>query len=502
MGIDEKFMVETLSSTLRATAVMWPDHPAVIEDGRVLDYKSLSGSIRQVAALLRGQGVSAGSRVGIVLPNGAWFVSSFFAIAHLGAIIVPLNPSLQEPEIASIMKDAGVELVLTLGSLRERCVSALCAAVEASAEAVVALDEAGHGLEPAVNGGSPWPEEPARPSDPVLFLYSSGSTGRPKRIARTHFNLLYEIDCLREWLSISPSDRILGVAPFSHTNGLLRSMVVSVLCGATLVPLPQFERRAVARTIEQQRITGFIGVPFMFAMLAEARWPQPVDFSSLRYCISSSAPLRRETSLQFYRRYGLYVRQLYGTTETGSIVVNLVANPEETMDSVGTPYPGITVEIFSADRKVLLPGEIGDIAIRSPAAIQEYVGLPEETAASFVDGYFFPGDVGYKDAEGNIYLAGRKSLFINRGGYKVNPYEIENLIESHPKVREVAVVGVDTPYGDQKIKAVVVPTEAYEESEIINFCRGKVADFKIPSIVEFRSDLPKSSTGKALRKLL
>jgi long-chain acyl-CoA synthetase len=492
--------VQTLSSTLRVAVGRWPDHPAVIEDGRTLAYQSISDMIRQVVGLLAAKGVGAGSRVAIVLPNGAWFVTSFFAIAHLGAVVVPLNPSLQESEMASIMTDAGVSLVLTLGNLGDQCLGALRSAVGAGAEAVVALDESD--LDTAVNGTSSWPGEPARPSDPVLFLYSSGSTGRPKRIARTHFNLLYEVECLKETLSISPSDRILGVAPFSHTNGLLRSMIVSVLSGATLVPIAQFERRAVARAIEQHRITGFIGVPFMFAMLAEARWPQPVDFSSLRYCISSSAPLRRETSLQFYRRYSLYVRQLYGTTETGSIAVNLGPHPEKTIDSVGMPYPGITVEIFSPHRKVLPPGEIGDIAIRSPAATQEYVGLPEETAASFVDGYFFPGDMGYKDAEGNIYLSGRKSLFINRGGHKVNPYEIENLIESHPKVREVAVVGVDTPYGDQKIKAVVVPVEPHEESEIIDFCRGKVADFKIPSIVEFRIELPKSSTGKPLRKLL
>jgi long-chain acyl-CoA synthetase len=377
---------------------------------------------------------------------------------------------------------------------------ALRSVAEAGEEAVVALDEVA--LNVSVNGATAWPEEAARSSDPVLYLYSSGSTGRPKRIARTHSNLLFEIDCLRESLAISPSDRIIGVAPFSHTNGLLRSMVVSLLSGATLVPLAQFERRAVARAIEQHKITGFVGVPFMFAMLAEARWPQPVDFSSLRYCISASAPLRRETCLEFYKRYGLYVRQLYGTTETGSIAVNLGPRPEETMASVGTPYPGIAVEIFSADRNVLPAGETGDIAIRSPGATREYVGLPEETAASFVDGYFYPGDVGYKDADGNIYLAGRKSLFINRGGYKVNPYEVESLIESHPRVGEVAVIGMDTPYGDQKIKAVVVSTEPCEERDIIEFCRGKIADFKVPSVIEFRSEIPKSSTGKPLRKLL
>ena len=256
----------------------------------------------------------------------------------------------------------------------------------------------------------------------------------------------------------------------------------------------------MGRAIEESTITVFIGVPFMFAMLGETRWPRPVDFSSLRLCISSSAPLRSETYSQFYQRYGLHVRQLYGTTETGTISVNLSDRIEESIESVGTSLDGITVDIFSEDGRALATGEVGEIGIKSPAATWGYPNSPDQTRASFKDGYFFPGDIGRKDKEGGTYLLGRKTLFINRGGYKVNPYEIEDLIHRHPKVQEAVVVGVATEYGDQKIKAIIVSKELSEEREIIEFCRGKVADFKIPSIVEFRTELPKSSTGKILRK--
>jgi long-chain acyl-CoA synthetase len=496
--------METLSSRLCNTAATLPDHPAIVENGRVFSYNWVLTAVRTAAANLAERRVGRGSRVALVLPNGSGFVSSFFAVSHLGGVVVPLNPSLQETEIAALMRDAQVSAVVTAGNHRERCVSALRCAVGLGEEAVIDLDNAGNSLDFAAQKATPnaWAADSAEPFDPVLYLYSSGSTGRPKRIVRNHFNLLYEVDCLKKRFSLAPSDRLLGVAPFSHTNGLLRSMMASMLSGATLIPLPQFERRAVARTIEDQRITIFIGVPFMFAMLAETRWPQPVDFSSLRFCISASAPLTRDTCLRFHERYGIYVRQLYGTTETGSISANLGPDPEDSIDSLGTPYDGITVEIFSPDRRPLPAGEAGEIGIKSLGATREYVGSPEETAAAFADGYFFPGDIGYKNAAGAIFLVGRKSLFINRGGYKVNPYEIENLIQTHPKVQEVAVVGVDTPYGDQKIKAVVVPTEPFEESDIIEFCRGSVADFKIPSLVEFRNELPKSSTGKLLRKML
>src|SRR5262249_37165862 len=155
-----------------------------------------------------------------------------------------------------------------------------------------------------------------------------------------------------------------------------------------------------------------------FTVLAETRWPKPVDFSSLRYCISSSAPLRAEVSRKFYQQYGIFVCQLYGSTETGTISLNFSPQTESCLDSVGRPLEGISVEIFSEDRELLQPGEEGDIGIKSPAAIQEYPGLPEQTRQSFWNGYFFPGDVGHKDTEGRVYLGGRKSLFINRGGYK------------------------------------------------------------------------------------
>jgi long-chain acyl-CoA synthetase len=478
--------------------------PAIIENGRVLDYDGVLRAVRSVAAALAGLRIGPGSRVALALPNGADFVGSFFAVAHMGALVVPLNPSLQQAEMAAVMSDAQVSAVLSIASLRERSVSALRAAVGLGEEAAIVLDDPKRCADMSSEqpGAHGWPKESAEPSTPLLCLYSSGSTGRPKRIVRTHANILYEIDCLRKRFALSGSDRMMGVAPFSHTNGLMRSMISSLLSGATLLPLPQFERRAVARMIEKQRATVFIGVPFMFAMLAEARWPAPVDFSSLRLCVCASAPLTRDTFQRFHERYGIHVRQLYGTTETGSISVNMSPRPEDAFDSLGTPYDGVTVEIFSPERRVLPAGEHGEIGIKSLGATREYAGSAEATAAAFSDGYFFPGDIGYKDAGGAIYLVGRKSLFINRGGYKVNPYEIENLIQTHPKVQDVAAIGVDTGYGDQKIKAVVVATEALEEGEIIDFCRGKVADFKIPSIVEFRQELPKSSTGKLLRKLL
>lgn len=483
--------MERLSDVLRGVAAAHPGHPAIVEDGRRVDYATLAAGVGAAASCLGAAGAGPGATIALLLPNGLAFVRSFFALAHLGAAVLPLNPILRERELAAVIAEAGVRLVATSPELREQ------------ATRVAALRPAGGGRVLVVDGRAvAWPAVGEATNDPFLYLHSSGSTGRPKRVARSQGLLLAEVRRLIPALGFSPDDRVLAVAPFSHVNGLMRSMVAGLLSGATLVPLPRFERRLVAHTIEERRISVFIGVPFMFAMLAESRWPVAPDFSSLRLCISSSAPLPTQVAAKFSRRYGRPIRQLYGTTETGSVAVDMGPESALATDCVGVPLDGVEVGIFTESRQPVPEGETGDIGIRSPAAASGHLDESAATVAAFRDGYFFPGDVGRKDAAGRIYLVGRKSLFINRGGYKVNPYELEALIRGHPKVQEVAVVGVDSPFGDQRVKAVVVPSAPCGESEIIDFCRENVADFKVPGIVEFRRELPTTPTGKILRQEL
>jgi long-chain acyl-CoA synthetase len=212
--------------------------------------------------------------------------------------------------------------------------------------------------------------------------------------------------------------------------------------------------------------------------------------------------LPRETFQKFFEKHGVPIRQLYGTTETGSISINLDKNISDTADSVGFPMRNVGVEIFGKKGEILPPGETGEIGIKSSAMIQGYAGLEDFNSDSFRNEYFFPSDLGKKDKDGNIYILGRKSLFINTGGNKVDPSEIEILLKTHPQVKEVVVVGVESYYGEGVIKAVIVPTSPCNEREIVDFCKGKIADFKIPRIVEFREEIPKSPLGKILRKYL
>lgn len=491
--------MRTLPEMFAAAAEQNAARTAVVDGERAVSYETLKIKVNSLAAKLHGMGVRKGDRVAILLPNGLDFVRSYFAVVTLGAIVVPMNDTYQQNELLYFLDVCGVSILITSRQHEELCNQVL-STHKSSCGLLFAEDHAD-----ASEGESKSFENFRVEIDadsPVMYQFSSGSTGRPKQIGRTHANLIFEMDSFIQTLGITSGDRFLGVAPFSHVNGLMRSMMASIIAGATLYPMPKFERRAVAEAVEKNKITVFIAVPFMFSMLAQANFKKRPDFSSLKLCVSASAPMPKKLNQEFHDNFGTYVRQLYGSTETGTISVNLRPDVENSLESVGTPIRGVGVEVFTDDGRITDADEIGEFAVKSPAAIAGYDNLEEVNKEAFRDGYFFTGDLGRKDKDGLLYLVGRKKFFINKGGYKINPHDIEELLEGHPKIEEVVVVGVPTPYGDEKVKAVIVLKEPCREEEIIVYCRGKIADFKIPSVIEFRESLPKSPTGKIRRKML
>jgi long-chain acyl-CoA synthetase len=267
-------------------------------------------------------------------------------------------------------------------------------------------------------------------------------------------------------------------------------MLTSMVGGATLYPVGKFARRPVLRLLAEERLTIFGAVPHMFILLAQTATREPVDLSALRLAFCASAPLTPKDNSAFHDRYGIRVRQLYGSSETGTISWNDEEDPAVHVASVGRALPGVTVEVVD---------EEGELGIRSPFAITAYEGNEQATRKSFRGGLYLSGDVGTIDEEGFITLIGRKSLMINRGGFKVNPYEVEAAIRRHPAVEDVAVTGAPGPHGDQIVRAVVVAGEGVSAEEVALFCRERLADYKVPSRIEFRGDLPKSAAGKVLR---
>jgi len=340
-----------------------------------------------------------------------------------------------------------------------------------------------------------------KPDDEAIYLYSTGSTGKPKRVARTHFNLTALADNHTQTVDWTEEDRILFVVPLSHTYAF-GNFISAVKVGASLYTLSEFNRNKVIDLIEKESITVFPAVPFMLSVLAETFLPKPRDFSSLRLVISAGAPLPKEAFYKFHEKFGIYPRQLYGSTETGVISINLSDDIVGKLDSVGRPVKNVEVVIFREDGSRADTGEVGEIAVKSPSMTTGYYGLPDETEKAFRGGYYFTGDFGKIDEEGYIYIVGRKKLFINISGNKVDPREVENLLLQHPKVKEAVVLGVKDKEGNELVKAVIVPKDKTEAREFYEFCKGRISDFKIPRIIEFRDEIPKSPTGKVLRGYL
>lgn len=470
---------------------------AVKEKDRDWTYDDVLARSRALSDCLEGLGFSRGHTVALMVPNCGAFVSSFLGIARAGGAVAPFNVKYRRQELIYYLEDTDAVALVAATDL-------IPAAHEwfdhlEHPPALVEVTPDGNCRALRRGKARAARETGAGPDAPLLQQYTSGSTGAPKRIIRSNGMLLRELQRLAEAFRLTDNDRFLGVAPFSHVNGLVRTMMTSMYVGGTLYPLPAFQRRPVLDLITAEGITYFGGVPYMYAILAETPVRGATDLSSLRVAFSASAPLLPDDNRRFAERYGLHVRQLYGSTETGTISVNLHDRVEDSLESVGPPLEGIRVEIRGEGGNLLGPGEEGEIAIASPWAITAYDGNPEASAASFRDGFYLSGDLGRADTEGYVTLTGRKKFLINRGGYKVNPLEVEHAIQSHPKIKEVVVLGTPSRFGDEAVRCVAVTHESCTEDEIVEHCRERIADFKIPSRIEFRDELPKSQTGKILR---
>jgi long-chain acyl-CoA synthetase len=486
-------MAATLFDVIDRTADACAARPALACDGCVITFAALRRQVRALASHLTDRGVRPGDRVGLMLGNSREFVIAYLASVAAGAIVVPLNDRYALKEVVGVVDQCGVSLLITAEPFRPLCEQALTE----GRGALVLAEEWGN-----LDRDIGWTPPVLDPDAPVMYQFSSGSTGRPKRIARNHRQLLFELDSLAETIGFGPDDRFIGAAPFSHVNGLMRSMLSSLRAGACLYPVARFDRRAVAALIARERISVFIAVPFMFIALAETDFNPAPDWEALRLSISASAPLPARHNRAFHARFGRYVRQLYGSTETGTISVNLAPDIEGSLESVGQPIRGVDVAIVGEDGCRIETGHAGEVVVRSPGAIVTYDGGEDGDRQAFREGGFLTGDLGRLDPQGMLTLHGRITSFINKGGFKIDPREVEELLEEHPSVREAAVFGVPTAHGDERVKALVVLRAPCTPSELAGHLAGRIADFKIPSVIEFCGELPKTPTGKIRRGLL
>ena len=461
---------------------------AVWYDEQTYSYAQLCGFVDGFSSFLLKQGVSRGEKVCAFLPNSLSLAVSVFSIARLGAVCVPIDSACGTEEIRHCLEFSKPVLIVTDESLAQTV-----AAVSGDVRTVSVTWDDFLGDAPADPPGN-------SPSDKAIYLFSTGSTGKPKCVARSHGNMIALARNHTATINWDSGDRILFSIPISHTYGL-GNFVSAVSVGACCYFLPKFVRKDVLGVLEKEGITVFPAVPFMLEALARSASGGEYDFPRLKHVISAGAPLAEETFFSFYSTFGVYPRQLYGSSETGVMTINIADNIEEKRLSVGVPVENVVIKVISETGRELPVGETGEIIIKSPSMTGGYVDFPEETERVFVDGFYHTGDLGMFDSDGYLFIRGRKKLFINISGNKVDPYEVESLLMTHEKITEAAVVGAPGAGGREEVKAFIV-ADGLTRREVVDFCRGRISDYKIPAKMEFLDTLPRSPTGKILRERL
>jgi long-chain acyl-CoA synthetase len=484
-----------------------------------------------LASALVDRGFRRGDRLAVYLQNVPQFLISMVATWKAGGIMVSVNPMNKERELELLLTDSGskvlvcheslygsvarnvldrtkVDLVVTTSELeyQTRNDPRLFKGVERVRHEGT---EDMAGLIAANRGKAPPPVDLGL--DDVAFLtYTSGTTGPPKGAMGTHGNVVFNAQTYRDWCEVGPDDVIFGVAPLFHVTGLIAHIALALLLPAPLVLAYRFDTSAVIEAIREHRATFTVGSITVFIAMMNHPDVNPEDLASLTTIYSGGAPVPPSTVQQFQEKFGHRIRNIYGLTETTSPSHGAPLGREEPVDptsgalSVGVPIFNTIVRIVDDDGNELPPGEIGELVTEGPQVVVGYWEKPEETAKALPGGRLYTGDVGFMDEQGWFYIVDRKKDMIIAGGYKVWPREVEDVLYEHAAVREAGVVSVTDPYRGETVKAFVSlkPGETATEQELIDFSKQRLAAYKYPRIVEIVDEIPKTVTGKILRREL
>ncbi|MDQ1045283.1 class I adenylate-forming enzyme family protein [Streptomyces sp. V4I2] len=465
-----------------------PTGPCIEDDHEQLDNRDFLARVRNTAAALRTHGIGAGDVVAVILPNRLELVVIMFAAWRLGAAVTPVNPGLADAEARHQIEDSAAKVVIA----------------DDSSRAFGTLDVAAVTDAPLADDG-PAPYAIACASDSLaLIIYTSGTTGRPKGVMLDHANVAAMCRMIIDGIGLDETDHSLLILPLFHVNGIVVSVLSPLLAGARATIGGRFSTSTFFTAVESARPTYFSGVPAIYAMLMSLPDEVRPDTSSLRRVICGAAPMPAELIARFENRFGVPVVEGYGLSEgTCASTLNPPAGPRKP-GTVGLPLPGQTVAVMDDEGNLLDDGSAGEVVVRGPNIMRGYLGLPDETASTVIDGWLHTGDVGRFDADGYLVLVDRIKDMIIRGGENIYPKEIENVLHTHPAVLEAAVVGAPDPVlGELPVAHVVpLPGVAVTAGELIEHCRGSLARAKVPVTVFVTDSLPRNPVGKIDKRIL
>lgn len=498
----------TLYELLERGKRLHADRPAVISENEVLTYGQLKEEADAIAASLLHLGISQGDKVGVWLPNSSHFLPLYFGITALGAVMVPLNTRYRTHEVSYILDNSEARALFMVPSFLKMNYREMLAEVapELSAlEHVIMVDgeETGRGSQLSwsefMDGGRHQNFHLPRVGDEDVaqILYTSGTTGKPKGVMLTHRNVLTNARVTGEVMGTTPEDRYFVPLPLFHSFGLVLGCLTPLTFGSSIVLQDVFHARKALDLMEKHQCTMNFGVPTMFMLELEEIRKHSYDLC-LRSGMMGGAPCPIEVVKGVRQEMACNVCIGYGITET-SPLISLTRYQDDDVrraESVGRPLPGVEVRIVDDRRRTLSPGEIGEIAVRGNT-MKGYYKMPDATREVLDDeGWYYSGDLGKMDEDGYLYITGRKKDLIVVGGFNVYPREIEELLFTHPQVKNVAVIGVPDSRRGEAVKAFVIPQGEVSKEDIQEFCRQKVANFKVPTYVEFVDSFPMTASGK------
>ncbi|MGW2656131.1 class I adenylate-forming enzyme family protein [Streptomyces sp. NPDC001478] len=521
----------TLVHAFRDSVGRTPDHPALAYfDGR-LTYRETDELSDSVAGHLAARGLERGDRVAIMLQNSPQFVLALLGAWKAGATVVPLNPMYKSAEVGHVLDDAGVTALICSDRsweayLRETAAAAPSVRITVTAceldlqttndERVLgfprlpAPDDADDLVSVARQGlAAPDGREPSA-LDVALISYTSGTSGTPKGAMNSHGNIMVNAERQRTGHPVPEGAAYFALAPLFHITGMVCQLAACLTNAGTLVLAYRFHPGVVLDAFAEHRPAYTVGPSTAFMALAATPGVTPEHFSSFRVISSGGAPLPHALVEKFREGFGPYIRNGYGLTECTAPCASVPPEREAPVDpvsgtlSVGVPGPDTVVRIIDENGADVPFGEQGEIAVRGPQVVSGYWRLPEATAAAFPEGELRTGDIGFMDREGWLYVVDRKKDMINASGFKVWPREVEDVLYTHPAVREAAVVGVPDPYRGETVRAYVSlrPGATAAPDELGAYCKERLAAYKYPREVEILEDLPKTASGKILRREL
>ncbi len=524
-----------LSQFLIDSASRHPDRTALEFYGRRISYRQLNTLTDRFAQALIRLGIRKGERVALMLPNCPQTVIGYFGVLKAGAWVVATNPLYVGTEVAHQVTDAGAETILALDQFYPRI------------EEVRTRTPLKRIILTRVSDYLPWlkrllyplkarrqgqwvdvkrvpplydfcallqaapaepPSVPVSADDIALLQYTGGTTGVPKGAMLTHRNLVANAIQCRRWLQGMRDgvEVFLGVLPFFHIYGMTTCQNLAFLIGGTIVLLPRFQPDEVLKTIAAHRATAFPGIPAMYMALINHQKVGEYDLTSTRFCISGAGPLFAEVQERFEKLTGARLIEGYGLTEAGPVTHCNPIVGQRRARCIGLPVPDTDARVVDPEtgHPVAAPEDGGELQVRGPQVMKGYWNQEAETAAVLRDGWLSTGDMVRMDKDGFFFILDRKKDMIKSGGLNVYPREVDECLCAHPKVKEACVVGIPQDLRGEKIKAFVVLKEGVSatSTELLEYCRQRLAKFKVPKQVEFRTELPKTLVGKVLRRKL